>query len=103
MRLLKYFLKKFKKKFTPQNIKKPASKVAHNPTRPLQVFGFLELRQFFSLFFFLIFVDVKLFRRNSESRDSSKEIPHSNNSPLFSLNETRKCKGISVSAILNVS
>ena len=34
MRLIKYFLKKFKICFAPQNIKKPASKVAHNPTRP---------------------------------------------------------------------
>ena len=32
--LLKYFLKNLKKIFAPQNIKKPASKVAHNPTRP---------------------------------------------------------------------
>ena len=36
-----------------------------------QVFGFVELRQFFSLFFFLIFEDVKLCWRNSESRDST--------------------------------
>ena len=28
------FFKKFKKIFAPQNIKKTASKVAHNPTRP---------------------------------------------------------------------
>ena len=34
MRLLKYFLKNYKKNFAPQNIKKLPSKVAHNPTRP---------------------------------------------------------------------
>ena len=28
------FLKKINFLFAPQNIKKPASKVAHNPTRP---------------------------------------------------------------------
>ena len=34
MRLLKDFKKEFENIFAPQNIKKPASKVAHNPTRP---------------------------------------------------------------------
>ena len=34
MRLLKYFFKNFKKFFAPQDIKNPASKVAHNATRP---------------------------------------------------------------------
>ena len=33
MRLLKYFLKNLKKFFCPPKHKKPASKVAHNPTR----------------------------------------------------------------------
>jgi len=32
--VIKYFLKYFQISFAPQNIKKPASKVAHNPTRP---------------------------------------------------------------------
>ena len=50
IRLLKYFQKIFKKNFAPQNIKKHASKVVHNPTRPPVFspasFFFVKLRQF---------------------------------------------------------
>ena len=60
--------------FAPQNIKKPASKVAHNPTRPRvlnpAIFYFVELRQFLDCFF-LIFEVVKLCRMNLESPDST--------------------------------
>ena len=63
-----------KKKFAPQNIKKTASKVAHNPNRPRVLipasFYFVELRQFFRVFF-LIFEVVKLCRMSLESRDST--------------------------------
>ena len=66
--------KKLKKTFAPQNIKKPASKVSHNPTRPRVLypasFYFVELRQFFRLFF-LIFEVVKLCRMDLESPDST--------------------------------
>ena len=51
----KIFLKKFKFFFAPQNIKKPASKVAHNPTRPRvlipAIFCFVEMKQFFQSVF----------------------------------------------------
>ena len=69
-----FFFLKIKKNFAPQNIKKHASKVAHNPTRPRVLipasFYFVELRQFFRLFF-LIFEVVKLCRMNLESPDST--------------------------------
>ena len=42
--------------FCPPKHRKTAKKVAHNPTRPKvlvqQVFGFVELSQFFTLCFF---------------------------------------------------
>ena len=76
-----------KKKFCPPNHKNLPSKVVHNPTRP-RVFNpasfcFVQLRQFFSLVFFLIFEVVKLCRMNLESPDSTEEIPHSK--PLICL------------------
>ena len=61
-----------KKILPPKNIKKPASKVAHNPTRPRVVIPaiFCFVENFFSLSF-LIFEVVKLCRMNLESLDST--------------------------------
>ena len=78
-----------KKKIAPQNIKNLPSKVAHNPTRP-RVFSpasfcFVQLIQFFSLFFFLIFEVVKLCRMNLESPDSTKRDISFQTTYLFTL------------------
>ena len=63
--------------FAPQNIEKLPYKVAHNPTRPgilvQQVFGFVELRQFCTLFLLIFEVD-KLCRVNLEMHHS-KPLP----------------------------
>ena len=72
--VLGYLFKASLENFCPPKHKKVPSKVAHNPTRP-RVFSpasfcFVQLRQFFSLFFFLIFEVVKLCRMNLESPDS---------------------------------
>ena len=90
---LQYFEKK--KKIGPQNIKKPASKVAHNPTRPRDQFGFVELRQDLGLFFFS-FLKMSNFAGGIQSLQSLrlalKRYVNADHSTLFSLAENILCE-----------